>query len=425
MTDRLYYHDAFLSRFSATVTDIREDSRADGVSLWQVALDRSAFYPTSGGQPYDLGVLRATSRSGAVLEATIESVEEDSTGQIWHYTRKPLLQGTAIEGEIDWPRRLDHIQQHSAQHLLSAVFAHEIKAQTVSFHLGETISTIDLAVPPPAHHTLERVERIANQIIAEDRAVSVRTVSGEEARALLAQGKLGKLPERDGDIRLIEIADYDLNACGGTHVRTTGQIGALLLRGVEKNSKGCRITFVAGRRAIAASRADYELLQRTAGILSTSASNIPAAIEKMIAESKIAARERARLREELITYQVSRLLVEELPKNNLRVICRIYTDRDREYVRLLASRLVASAPHTIALLASAESEPASLVLARTADLDLHCGETLAGALAAFGARGGGSPDMAQGQLEIHEAPNFIAQLSAQLRSFLRAETIHS
>ncbi|GGH15219.1 alanyl-tRNA editing protein [Silvibacterium dinghuense] len=425
MTDRLYYQDSFLSRFTAHVTDIREDSRADGVSLWQIALDRTAFYPTSGGQPFDTGLFRATSRSGAVLEATVESVEEDASGQVWHYTRKPLLAGTAIEAEIDWERRLDHIQQHSGQHLLSAVFAHEIKAPTVGFHLGETESTIDLAVPPPAHHTIERIERLANQLIAEDRAVSIRTAPRAEAESLLAQGKLSKLPEREGDIRLIEIADYDLNACGGTHVRSTGQIGALLLRGVEKNSRGCRITFVAGDRAIAAARSDHELLHRAAGILSTGTAGIPAAVEKLLAESKIGARERMRLREEVATYHASRLLVEELPQHNLRVICRIFPDRDRDYIRLLASRVVASVPHTLALLASSESSPASIVLARTADLDLHCGETLTRALAVFGSRGGGSPDLAQGQLDELEVPNFFAQLTHQLREFLRSETANT
>lgn len=234
MTDRLYYADSFLRSFSAHVTDIREASRTDGVSVWQIALDRTAFYPTSGGQPYDTGILTAVSKGGVVLEAPVESVEEDEHGTVWHFTRKPLLEATVVQGTIDWPRRLDHIQQHSGQHLLSAVFAHELNAPTVSFHLGEAISNIDLAAGPIAHHSLERIERIANKLIAEDRAVSVRTVDSSEAEALLAAGRLRKLPEREGSIRLIEIDGYDLNACGGTHVRTTGQIGGLLVRDIEK-----------------------------------------------------------------------------------------------------------------------------------------------------------------------------------------------
>src|SRR5271154_2291385 len=259
MTDRLYYDDAFLKSFSAQVLDIREASRADGVSIWQIALDRSAFSPASGGQPPDPGLLTATSRNGATLEVPIESVEEDDQGEVWHFTRKPLLAGTAVQGAIDWPRRLDHIQQHSGQHLLSAVFARELDAQTVSFLLGETASTIDLATSLIAHHSLERVERIANEIIAEDRAVTVRTVDRREAEALLAEGRLRKLPERDGSIRLIEIGHYDLNACGGTHVRSTGQIGGLLIRSVERISRGTRVEFVCGLRSVALARRDFVL----------------------------------------------------------------------------------------------------------------------------------------------------------------------
>ena len=190
MTERLYQSDSFLPSFSSRVKDIRELSRTEGQSLWQVALERTAFYPTSGGQPHDLGVLKATSRSGAVLEAPVVGVEEDEQGEVWHHTLKPLLAGTEVKGEIDWARRLDHMQQHSGQHLLSAVFARELHAGTMSFHLGETSSTIDLAVDVLAHHSLERVERIANELIAEDRTVTVRSVDRKEADALLAAGAL-------------------------------------------------------------------------------------------------------------------------------------------------------------------------------------------------------------------------------------------
>ncbi len=198
MTERLYYADSFLNSFSAKVADIRETSRADGVSIWQIALDRTAFYPTSGGQPCDTGLLKANSRGGAVLEAPVESVEEDEDGTVWHFTRKPIAAGTEVQGEIDRARRMDHIQQHSGQHLLSAVFAQELKTPTVSFHLGETVLTIDLTAKPMAQHSLERVERIANELIAENRAVTVRTVERREAEALLADGKLRKLPSREG-----------------------------------------------------------------------------------------------------------------------------------------------------------------------------------------------------------------------------------
>ncbi len=417
MTDRLYYRDSFVRAFTANVTDIREASRADGLSIWQIALDRTAFYPASGGQPHDIGTIRATSRNGSVLEVPIESVEEDESGQLWHFTRKPLQAGTAVEGEIDWPRRLDHMQQHSGQHLLSAVFARELNAPTVSFHLGESASTIDLASQPIAHHSLQRIERIANELIAEDRTVAIRTVERAEAEDLLAAGTLRKLPEREGPMRLIEIAGYDLNACGGTHVRSTGQIGGLLIRSAERVSRGFRVEFVCGLRAVHTARQDFELLGRAAGVLSTKAAEIPSAVERLLAETKAAAKEKHRMLEELATYHATRLVVEEMIEDNLRLVCRMFADRDREYIKMLASRVAASVPRTITLLASTESSPANIVLARSGDIEMHCGEIMREALATLGFRGGGSPDMAQGDLPPDEVVNFLAMMTRDLRDF--------
>lgn len=416
MTDRLYYADSFLRAFTAKVVDVRESSRAEGVSIWQVALDRSAFYPASGGQPSDTGSLTANSRSGAVLDAPIESVEEDEQGTVWHFTRKPLAAGTEVRGTIDWPRRLDHMQQHSGQHLLSAVFARELNAPTVSFHLGETVSHIDLATGPIAHHSLERVERIANELVAENRDVTVRQVVRAEAEAMLAAGRLHKLPERDGAIRLIEIAQYDLNACGGTHVHMTGQIGGLLLRGTEKVSRGIRVSFTCGLRAVATAGRDFALLGRISSLLSIGVDEAPAAIERMRADAKTAEKQRQRLREELAGYHSARLVVEEQPKDGLRLVRRAFKDRGPEYVRMLASNLAASAPRTAAILVSAENWPARVVMARSRDLEFHCGELLRDTLAAHGLRGGGSVDLAQTDLSEGQVETIGAELEAAVRS---------
>ena len=422
MTERLYYEDSFLRSFPAQVVDIREVSRAGSVSTWQIALDRTAFYPTSGGQPCDTGMLTATSRNGAILEVPIESVEEDDAvdggGRIWHITSKPLQTGTSVQGVIDWPRRLDHIQQHSGQHLLSAVFARELDAQTVSFHLGETISTIDITSPAVAHHSLERIERIANEIISEDRPVTIRTVERPEADKLLADGRLRKLPERGSPIRLIEIADCDLNACGGTHVRSTGQIGSLLIRGTEKVSRGLRVEFVCGLRAVGAARHDFDLLGRAAGALSIGRNDVPAAIERMQAEAKSVIKERQRLREELATYHATRLAIEVMIEDNLRLIRRTFPDRDREYVRLLASRVCVTVPRTVALFVSEEVEPARIFLACSRDMSLNCGEFLRNALTAHGLRGGGSGDLAQGDAPKAAAEQIAAGMAVDLRSRL-------
>jgi alanyl-tRNA synthetase len=415
MAERLYYADSFLNDFTGRVTDIRELSRTAGQSLWQIALDRTAFYPSSGGQPYDVGTMKATSKSGAVLEIPIESVEEDDHGEVWHYTTKPLLAGTEVRGELDWERRFDHMQQHTGQHLLSAVFARELHAQTVSFHLGEESSTIDLAHESLSATSLERVEHLINQIIAEDRLVTSRVIDRAEAEVLLAAGSLRKLPEREGTIRLVEITDLDLNACGGTHVRSTGQIGGLLLRSTEKVRQGLRVEFVCGQRAVASARRDFALLTRTGALLSAGLPEIPASVERLLGEAKAATKERQRTREELAAYHATSLVVQQQIEDHLRVVRRVFTDRDAEYVRVLASRVCASTPQTLALLASTQQEPAAVVMACSGDISVSCGALMREALADLGLRGGGSPGLAQGQVPRIAVDDLFSGLADEVR----------
>ena len=415
MSERLYYADSFLTNFDAVVTDVREVLRRDGESVWQIALDRTAFYPTSGGQPMDFGVLSAVSRGGATLDVPVEQVEEDEQGEVWHFVRKPLAAGTAVRGQIDWQRRFDHMQQHTGQHLLSAVFQKELQLPTVSFHLGESVSTIDLAGNVPAHHSLERVERVANEIIGEDRPVTVSTVAREEAEAMMAAGILRKLPERDGHIRLITIADCDRNACGGTHVRSTGQIGGLQIRSVEKVSRGARIEFVCGLRAVRSARTDAARLSEAAALLSVGAADVPATVARLINESKAGAKERLRLREELASYHASRLAVEVPIEDGLRLVVRSWKDRDRDYVKMLAARTALAAPETVVIFCAEEANPARVVMSRSLSLELDCGRLLREALAELGLRGGGSADLAQGEVPIEQVPTLCAKLRQTVR----------
>jgi alanyl-tRNA synthetase len=422
MVERLYYADPFLRSFTAHVVEIHELSRTEGQSVWQIALDRTAFYPTSGGQPHDIGLLTATSRSGAILEIPVIGVEEDEQGEVWHNTPKPLLAGTEIACEIDWTRRFDHMQQHSGQHLLSAVFLRELHAPTVSFHLGETSSTIDLKTDSLAAHSIERVERLANELITENRAITIRTVSREEAESLLASGKLRKLPDREGLVRLIEIADCDLNACGGTHVRSTGQIGGLLIRAVERVRQGVRVEFVCGLRAVSAARQDFSTLAQCARLLSTPRASVPVAVERLLGEVKTSSKLNQALYEDLANYHTARLLVEELMRDGLRVVRRIFPDRDADYTKLLASRLTGAAPHTVTLLASTRQEPAFVVLAHSGDLEFNAGELLKESLAQFGLRGGGSATLAQGQVpqqHLHVLLDEIEKAARNMAAALR------
>lgn len=410
-SERLYYSDSFLDTFTATVADVREQPGGNGESIWRISLDRTAFYPTSGGQPFDTGALDAALVSGISQEIAVEQVEEDEDGTVWHYTGKPLSVGGRVEGRIHWERRFDHMQQHTGQHLLSAVFLRELNAPTVSFHLGESSSTIDLATGPLAQHSIERVERIANEIIAEDRPVTARFVPREEAEAMLAAGELRKLPDRQGAIRMVEIADCDRNACGGTHVRATGQIGGLQLRRLEKVQRGVRVEFVCGLRAIRTARVDAAILTETVALLSTGAAELPAAVARLLAEGKTAARERQRLREELAAFHGAKLAMEVPLENGLRLVVRAWKDRDRDFVRLLASRTAAADARTAVIFSAQDANPVRVFIARSPDLKFDCGRLLKEALAQFGLRGGGSADLAQGEVPAEQEAALRAALT--------------
>jgi len=400
MTQRLYYADSKQLSFSAVVMDVRERTRDNGQSLWDIALDQSAFYPTSGGQPYDTGVLRAISRGGSKLDAAVIDVVEDDSGQVWHCTSKPLNTGTPVTGEIDWVRRFDHMQQHSGQHLLSAVFLREMNVATTSFHLGDQTASIDLAIADLSEDAVQQIELIANQIITENRNVSLRTVTQIEARELLNLGGLRKLPPRDGDVRLVEIDSLDLNACGGTHVQSTGEIGALLLRRVERTRGGTRVEFVCGGRAVKSARMDYQYVTGAAELLSVGTSQLPAAVQKLLAETKLAEHQRWALLEELAEFHADELLRSTKEIDGSVFIYHELTQHDLEYAKLLAAKLTASRISCVALIVAKNSGPSAVVLARSQDVPkpFNAATILREALAKLGARGGGSANLAQGAI---------------------------
>jgi alanyl-tRNA synthetase len=415
-SERLYYTDSFLSKFTGAVTDVRELLPDHGESAWRLTLDRTAFYPTSGGQPFDTGVLSSRSNDGGVLELPVEKVEEDEGGAVWHFVRKPLAAGTRVEGHIDWDRRFDHMQQHTGQHLLSAVFLRELRAPTVSFHLGDKTSTIDLAGAPLMHDGLERVERIVNQIIGEDRSITTGFVPRAEAEAMLAAGELRKLPDRQGTIRLIVITDCDRNACGGTHVRSTGQIGGLLVRGVEKVRQGSRVEFVCGLRAVRAARADAAILAETSALLSGGASDLPAAVGRLLTDAKANAKGRQKLHEELAALQAMSLIKDVPIENGLRLVVRAWKDQERDYVKLLASRTAAAAPSTAVIFFATDTDTVRVFVARSPDLDFNCGRILRDTLARMGQRGGGSTDLAQGEIQADQEPALRASITEEIQS---------
>ena len=388
MTTRLYYNDSFLYDFDAEVLEATESPRP------ALVLDRTAFYPTSGGQVFDTGwILAGDPNDPTKLRVTEVADAED--GKVVHYLEAPVKNvqpGTRVRGQIDGARRRDHMQQHSGQHVLSAAFVRLFNAPTVSFHMADDYCSIDLDTPALTKEQVEAAERLANEIILENRAVQVRFVTRDEAANL----GLRKLPpaERD-ELRLIDIRDFDLSACGGTHVAQTGQIGCILLRKVEKVRQGWRVEFVAGERAIATARRDFTTLTEAAALFSAHIYDVPQQVRKSLEEIRILRRQREQSQEELAGAQAATLLAETSETNGRKFVVRNFTDRDLNFVKMLAQKLVRLSSNAVALLATT-SPQASLVFAQSAGQPFDMGTLMKETMATMGGRGGGSKDMAQG-----------------------------
>jgi len=395
MTTRLYYHDSFLYDFDAEVRDVLESPRP------ALILDRTAFYPTSGGQVFDTGWI--TSNSDAKFHVTEVADMED--GKVVHYLEAPLHDsqkavlkpGSRVHGQVDAARRRDHMQQHSGQHVLSAAFIRLYNMPTVSFHMADDYCSIDLDIsdldtPALTKEQIESAERLANEIILENRPVDVRFVTRDEAAKL----GLRKLPptERD-ELRLIDVRDFDLTACGGTHVAHTGQIASVLLRKVEKVRQGWRVEFVAGQRAVATARRDFTTLTETAALFSAHIYDVPQQARKSLDEIRSLRKQREQSLEELAAAQAAALLAETPEANGRKLVVRTLTDRDLNFVKLLAQKLTRLSSNAVALLATTSPQP-SLVFAQSAGQPFDMGALMKETMTKLGGRGGGSKDLAQG-----------------------------
>jgi alanyl-tRNA synthetase len=399
VTERLYYTDSFLHEFEARVLSVGADASGHPV----VALEGSAFYPTSGGQPFDTGWLEVLPIGDSSGRSRVQDVIEDErTGEVQHILEggAPALQaGGVVRGTIDAERRRDHMQQHSGQHVLSAAFEKLYGLATVSFHMGDESCTIDLATGSVSPEQLAAAERLANEVIAEDRPVEIRFATPEEARTMGVR----KIPAAERDkLRLIDVRDFDLNACGGTHVRSTGQIGVILLRKAEKVKQGVRVEFVCGLRAVAMARRDFETLTVSSALFSTHLRELPQQIRKSLEEIKAAQKAQHRLLEEVAELQAERLLQSAQERGGHKLVVQYFADRDVSFIKLLAQKLTKSCTppqpgggHVVALLACGGAQP-SLVFAQTPGLANDMGALLKQAVQKLGTRGGGNRDMAQG-----------------------------
>jgi alanyl-tRNA synthetase len=372
MTERLYYTDAYCTGFEALVVARDDQGR-------RIYLDRTAFYPTSGGQPYDLGLLD---------DAPVQDVVDEGD-RIAHLLAVPLA-GDRVRGRVDWPRRFDHMQQHTGQHLLSAVIADRFGLETVSVHFGAETSTLDLAAAAFPHDQALEAELRANEVVTENRPV---LVSFEDAAS--ATG-LRKPSERSGTIRIVTIEALDRSACGGTHVRATGEIGPILIRRVERVKQQVRLEFLCGMRAVRRARSDADLLARLAGAQSAAPDELPALLEAQRAELKASSAARRELEEMVARYRARELYDAAAPDaSGRRVIVVREHQGPVERFRPLGQAL-AGLPRAVFI--GATVEPAAVVVAASADADLDAGRRLKAALQRHGGKGGGNPRLAQGSV---------------------------
>jgi len=397
MTERLYYTDPHLREFDAALIDTVS---YDGQTA--LVLDRTAFYPTSGGQPHDVG---------AFDDVRVLDVVDLEDGRILHLVdRAPST--TALHGTIDWTRRFDHMQQHTGQHVLSAAFDRLLGVRTESFHLGTESSTIDLAREvTPAE--IARVEDEANRVVWEDRPVTIRFAGPDDVASL----PLRKETRREGTIRLIDVKDFDLSACGGTHVASTGAIGIIAVAAAERFRGGSRITFLCGGRALAGYRALKGAVAGSMRVLSVAPADLPAAIDRLQSESRALRKQVKDYQTRLAAQEADALAAGAVDAGGAALVLATLPGWDAAGLKTVASHIVARPRHVVVLLGDPPAAP--IVVARASDLPHDAGAILRQLVERHGGKGGGRPELAQGGGVTSSAPDVLQsarEVIAQLKS---------
>ncbi|HEV7903185.1 MAG TPA: DHHA1 domain-containing protein [Pyrinomonadaceae bacterium] len=388
MTERLYYHDSHLAQFDARVLNVADE----GAGRFSVTLDRTAFYPTGGGQPSDTGTLGAA--------RVLECVDEEEAGIVRHIIAgAPPEVGAQVAGQIDWARRLDHLQQHTGQHILSQAFVQLFDAPTRAFRMLERASEIDLELREPSSERIEQAVELANRVIWEDRPVHIRHASAEEAAAL----PLRKDSARAGELRIIEIENFDLSPCGGTHAARTGEVGIIAMRSWERAKGLTRVEFLAGGRVLADYRRANHTARSVAALFSAGRDDASELAARALEENKTLTRRLRTLEEVAARVEADELIAAAQSAGDdeqgaRRIVTRAFADRDAESLKRLALSVIARPGRNIALLGSRDTDgrAARLVFARSPEAQGDMNALMREACALLEGRGGGRPDLAQG-----------------------------
>lgn len=373
LKDRYYYVDAYTREFTAIVVGEGNDGKGE-----YVVLDNTAFYPTGGGQPHDTGTLNGI---------PITNVEEVD-GEVRHYIGESLEKGVQVEGRIHWERRFDHMQQHAGQHILTAAFVELFGIQTVSFHLGKELLSIDLDVEEVTEEQLEKAEQFCNQIILENRPIETKFVTEDELHTY----KLRKALAVTDEIRLVIIPDFDYNGCGGTHPSSTGQVRAIKILSTERQKKKTRIHFVCGERVLQQLHKKTEVLAEATKLLSSPEEDVPDAVRKLLDTNRSLEKSLEGANEELLGFEANGLLSEM--KSG--VVKSAFENRSIQDLQKLARLIVAENAEAIVLFVTDNDGKLQFVAARGESVDFSMKEVAAKALAAVNGKGGGNDSFVQG-----------------------------
>ncbi|MUK87916.1 alanyl-tRNA editing protein [Ornithinibacillus sp. L9] len=377
-SEKLYYQDQYITSFTANVLK----SEIDDQGRYYVVLDQTAFYPTGGGQPHDLGMLNDINVYG------VEEIE----GEIRHFTEEPIEIDTMCTGEIEWERRFDHMQQHAGQHILSAAFVEEFDYKTASFHLGKEICSIDLDVANLSEGEATRVENLANDMILDNRPIETKWVTEEE----LSNYKLRKELSVSENIRLVIIPEFDYNGCGGTHPSTTGQVSAIKVLHWEKQKKKTRVYFVCGKRVMKQLSEKHQVIQGLTSLLSAPQENLEKAANQVLQQSKQYEKEITDLKMHLIKYEAKALLEQAQLINGQKMVQAVFQNRPVPELQHLAKVIVANTNDTVVLFVNENVQKLQMVCAKGSDLSLSMNQLVKQVLPIINGKGGGTDSIAQG-----------------------------
>lgn len=389
MENKLYYQDAYIKSFTAEL--IRQGADESGRNY--AVLTQTAFYPTGGGQPFDTGILNG-----------VEVVDvEEIDGEIRHYIKELLEEGMPIEGEIDWGRRFDHMQQHAGQHILSAAFEELYGYKTVSFHLGKDTLTIDLDTESLSAEEADRIEELANQVILENRPVITKWVDEDE----LKQYKLRKALSVSNNIRLVIIPEFDYNGCGGTHPNSTAEVGYLKILGWERQKKIIRVEFVCGQRVLRKLGQKHEIIKELSVMLNASEQDMVSAVNRLLGQKKTTEKSIEEMRDQLLKYEAADLA----EANTGAIISRVYQNRGIQELQRLARLLAEQADDKVFLLVAENEDKLQFVFTRGKNARGNLKDWSKHALSLIDGKGGGSDQLVQGGGRLMPGEEFIREIT--------------